>query len=140
VTSVSKSFAWGRALGLGFLAAAVLLLCSPIWLLAQLGGPVAASWFWALAVTPTLFIALFSVHASSVRYALFCGLLFSVPLLIACFGLPLLDSNVGRLFRAELWWDEGATVLISLSSMVTVQWLRQRQKRPVSASLKDGSA
>ena len=45
---------WGRSLLLGILAAVDLAVCSPVWMLAPMGGPVPFTLFWLLITSPFL--------------------------------------------------------------------------------------
>jgi hypothetical protein len=123
--NISQSFGWGRSVLLGCLATAALMLCSPVWMLAQLGSPVPFYFLWGLIVGPLLLLALLLVKARSVTEAVRCGLMFSTPLLAVPCILPALDPNVRQFFRTELWCDGAASIVVSVGSMALVAFLRQ---------------
>lgn len=110
---------------------AALMLSSPVWMLAQLGGPVPFSFLWGLIVGPLLLLALLLVKARSVTEAVVHGLMFSAPLLAVPCILPTLDPNVRQFFRAEMWYDEVASIVVSVGLLALVAFLRPHRSSVV---------
>lgn len=113
-----QSFQWGRYLVLGLVAGGALQLCSPVWMLAQLGGPQPFWIFCSLVVVPLLALSLVFVKSCPAGQAAVAGLLFSLPILVICFVLPFEDESAKRYFRLEMWCD--GVVVMAMSSGLSV--------------------
>jgi hypothetical protein len=120
---LTPGFKWGCYLLLGLVAGAALQLCSPVWMLAQLGGPQP---FWilcVLVVVPLLVLSLVFVKSCRTPEAVLAGLLFSLPVLVICFLLPFEDEAISRYFRGEIWCDGVVAVMVSVLLSIFVSKL-----------------
>ena len=132
-TIIETPLRWGRSLVLGVLAAAALAAASliwvlaemPIWMLAQIGGPVPFSILWVVIVAPSLLLALVLVKARSTLPAVLCGFVFAIPVAAFCSILPSLDPNVRHYCGEEIWRDGVATIVLSVILMVCAAFLRR---------------
>jgi hypothetical protein len=115
---------WGRSLLLGVLAVAALAVCSPAWMLAQMGGPVPFTFFWLLIASPFFLVALFLSKARGVLAGVVCGLSFAVPVAAFCWFFSTADPTVERYYRAEIRRDGVATLIFSVVLMLCVAVLR----------------
>ncbi len=120
----NTSIYWGRSLFLGLLATVGLGVCSPLWMLAQMGGPIPFTSFWLLITSPFFLLMLFLSKARDVLAGFVCGLLFSSPVAVFCWLFSTIDPNVEKYYRTEIRRDGVATLLISVIVMLFVVFLR----------------
>lgn len=120
---------WGRALVLGILPTVALAACTPLWLLAQMGGPVGFGQAWVIVFAPALLLTLFVVKTRRMAAAILCGLTFSVPLATFCWVLPSLNSDI-KDYSQDVRACGVATVVISIVLMVFVTLHRQLKQPP----------
>jgi hypothetical protein len=124
-TITNAPIRWGRSLLLGVLAVAALAVCSPAWMLAQMGGPVPFTAFWLLIATPFFLVALFLSKARSVLAGVVCGFSFAVPVAAFCWFFSTADPTVERYYRAEIRRDGVATLIFSVVLMLSIAVLRR---------------
>jgi hypothetical protein len=117
---LTQGFKWGRYMLLGLVAGAALQLCSPVWMLAQMGGPQPFWIFCALVVVPLLVLSLVFVKSCRTPEAVLAGLLFSLPVLVICILLPFEAEAINRYFRVEIWCDGVVAVIVSVLLSVFV--------------------
>jgi hypothetical protein len=117
-----------RSIALGLLTAGLLAGGLPVWMMAQLGGPVS---FWSFAlfiVIPLLVVLALIAPAKGVFRGVACGLAFSLPVAVACFLISMTAvTGQGGLerYHGEMRAVGGITITLSVMAMGFVALSRQ---------------
>ena len=114
---------WGRSLLLGIIATIGLAVCTPVWMLAQMGRPVDFSGLWLVVGIPALVLALFIVKTRTVLAAVVCGVLFSAPIAAYCWILPSVEPQLDYFHNMRT--DGMLTVIGTVVLMIVATFQRQ---------------
>ena len=119
---------WRRSLLLGFLGTLALGGCTPLWMLAQMGGPVPFGYLWFAIGGSALTLTTFIAKTRTINSAVVCGLAFSVPIAVFCWILPGLDPHLDY-FKKEMRGEAVASVIGSILLMILATFQRQLNPR-----------
>jgi glucose dehydrogenase len=114
---------------LGIIAAIGLAVCTPVWMLAQMGRPIDFSGLWLVVGIPVLVLALFIVKTRTVIAAVVCGVLFSAPI-AAYFWI--LSSAEPRLDYFHNMRSDGILTVIGTIVLMIVATFHRRLNPPAA--------